>query len=155
MANWERGKLREPVERVGIPQVRLDRGVDWQDRVLVLDEIAEMRIVLVADQATAFGGLPSRSFRKRLKRNRSPKEQRVDDLRECIGSAPFTAVQNSEHNQALAVEPILNDVSSIQNTDYELAIFRSPLNRASKLRVIGKKLNLVHQLVGYELGQCC
>src|SRR6266581_7026897 len=27
------------------------------------------------------------------------------------------------------------------------------LNRASKLRVIGKKLNLVHQLVGYELGQ--
>ncbi len=72
---------------------------------------------------------------------------------ECIGSAPFTAVQNSEHNQAPAVEPILNDVSSIQNTDYELAIFRSPLNRASKLRVIGKKLNLVHQLVGYELGQ--
>src|SRR6266481_4411834 len=54
---------------------------------------------------------------------------------------------------ALAVEPILNDVSSIQNTDYELAIFRSPLNRASKLRVVGKKLNLVHQLVGYELGQ--
>jgi hypothetical protein len=77
----------------------------------------------------------------------------LGSLHECIGSAPFTAVQNSEHNQALAVEPILNDVSSIQNTDYELAIFRSPLNRASKLRVIGKKLNLVHQLVGYELGQ--
>ncbi len=32
----------------GLAQVALDRGVDWQDRVLVLDEVAEMRVFLVA-----------------------------------------------------------------------------------------------------------
>jgi hypothetical protein len=31
-------------------QVGLDRGVDRQHRVLVLDEVAEMRILLVADR---------------------------------------------------------------------------------------------------------
>src|SRR6266545_1643064 len=36
--------------RRGLAQVRLDRGVDRQDRVFVLDEIAEMRILLVADR---------------------------------------------------------------------------------------------------------
>src|SRR5947207_4105150 len=36
--------------RRGLAQVRLDRGVDRQNRVLVLDEIAEMRILLVADR---------------------------------------------------------------------------------------------------------
>jgi hypothetical protein len=33
----------------GLAQVRLDGGVDRQDRVLVLDEIPEMGILLVAD----------------------------------------------------------------------------------------------------------
>src|SRR5499433_2583008 len=43
---------RERGERAcrGLAQVRLDDGVDRQDRVLVLDEIAEMRILLVADR---------------------------------------------------------------------------------------------------------
>src|SRR6516162_4899991 len=36
-------------QRGGFAQVRLDRGVDRQDRVLVLDEIAKMGILLVAD----------------------------------------------------------------------------------------------------------
>ena len=35
--------------RGGFAQVGLDRGVDRQDRVLVLDEIAEVRIFLVTD----------------------------------------------------------------------------------------------------------
>src|SRR5262245_33518341 len=33
----------------GLAQVRLDRGVDRQHRVLVLNEIAEVRILLVAN----------------------------------------------------------------------------------------------------------
>ena len=37
--------------RVVVAQVRLDGGVDRQDRVLVLDEVAEMRILLVADRS--------------------------------------------------------------------------------------------------------
>src|SRR5262249_54914077 len=37
--------------RRGLAQVRLDGGVDRQDRVLVLDEIAEMRILFVADRS--------------------------------------------------------------------------------------------------------
>src|SRR5262245_66452408 len=36
--------------RGGLAQVRLDDGVDRQDRVLVLDEIAEVGILLVADR---------------------------------------------------------------------------------------------------------
>src|SRR6516162_11670662 len=36
--------------RRGLAQVRLDDGVDRQDRVLVLDEIAEVGILLVADR---------------------------------------------------------------------------------------------------------
>src|SRR5262249_56768650 len=35
--------------RGGLAQVRLDRGVDRQHRVLVLNEIAEVRILLVAN----------------------------------------------------------------------------------------------------------
>src|SRR5713101_9191619 len=46
LARGERGEH----PRRGLAQVRLDRGVDRQDRVLVLDEIAEMRILLVADR---------------------------------------------------------------------------------------------------------
>src|SRR5262244_2705790 len=44
---------RERGERArrGLAQVRLDDGVDRHDRVLVLDEIAEMRILLVADRS--------------------------------------------------------------------------------------------------------
>jgi len=34
----------------GFAQVGLDGGVDWQDGVLVLDEIAEVGILLVADR---------------------------------------------------------------------------------------------------------
>src|SRR5213593_3167523 len=34
----------------GLAQIGLNRGVDRQDRVLVLDEVAEMRILLVADR---------------------------------------------------------------------------------------------------------
>src|SRR6516164_6229568 len=43
---------RERGERAcrGLAQVRLDDGVDRQDRVLVLDEIAEVGILLVADR---------------------------------------------------------------------------------------------------------
>src|ERR1700759_1253184 len=33
----------------GFREVALDRGVDWQDRVLVLDEIAEMRVFLITN----------------------------------------------------------------------------------------------------------
>src|SRR5208282_2538282 len=36
--------------RRGLAQVRLDRGVDRQDRVLVLDEVAEVGILLAADR---------------------------------------------------------------------------------------------------------
>jgi hypothetical protein len=32
-------------------QVRLDGGVDQQDRVLVLDEVAEVGILLIANRA--------------------------------------------------------------------------------------------------------
>src|SRR5262249_54434263 len=44
---------REQGERArgGLAQVRLDSGVDRQDRVLVLDEIAEVGILLVADRS--------------------------------------------------------------------------------------------------------
>src|SRR5215468_985454 len=44
---------RERCERArgGLAQVRLNRGVDRQDRVLVLDEIAEVGILLVADRS--------------------------------------------------------------------------------------------------------
>ena len=43
LARGERGQ--NPRRR--LPEVRLDRRVDGKDRVLVLDEIAEMRIFLV------------------------------------------------------------------------------------------------------------
>jgi hypothetical protein len=43
-------RQRRQNPRRGLAQVRLDRGVDRQDRVLVLDEIAELRILLVADR---------------------------------------------------------------------------------------------------------
>jgi hypothetical protein len=33
----------------GLAQIALDRGIDGEDRVLVLDEIAEMRAFLAAD----------------------------------------------------------------------------------------------------------
>src|SRR5690242_1878992 len=46
LARGERGEH----PRRGLAQVRLDRRVDRQDRVLVLDEIAEMRILLVANR---------------------------------------------------------------------------------------------------------
>src|SRR5262245_50766704 len=36
--------------RGGLAQIRLDRRIERQHRVLVLDEIAEMRILLVADR---------------------------------------------------------------------------------------------------------
>ena len=36
--------------RRGLAQIGLDRGIHGQDRVLVLDEVAEMRILLVADR---------------------------------------------------------------------------------------------------------
>ena len=36
--------------RRGLAQVRLDRCIDWQDCVLVLDEVAEVRICFVADR---------------------------------------------------------------------------------------------------------
>ena len=44
LARGERGQN----PRRGLAQVGLDRGVDRQDRVLVLDEIAEVRVFLVA-----------------------------------------------------------------------------------------------------------
>src|SRR5579864_4881307 len=44
-----RRERREHARR-GLAQVRLDRGVDRQHRVLVLDEIAEVGILLVADR---------------------------------------------------------------------------------------------------------
>src|SRR5262252_9244237 len=46
---------REQGERPcrGLAQVRLDDGVDRQDRVFVLDEIAEVGILLVAASASA------------------------------------------------------------------------------------------------------
>src|SRR5437764_951708 len=46
LARGQRGQ--NPRRRLA--QIGLDRGVQWQDRVLVLDEIAEMRIFLVADR---------------------------------------------------------------------------------------------------------
>ena len=46
LARRERGQHA----RRGLAQVRLDRRVDRQDRVLVLDEIAEVRVLLVADR---------------------------------------------------------------------------------------------------------
>src|SRR5579883_669922 len=46
LARGERGEH----PRRGLAQVLLDRGVDRQNRVLVLDEIAEVRILLVADR---------------------------------------------------------------------------------------------------------
>src|SRR5262249_22389950 len=51
-ANYTLLARRERGERArrGLAQVRLDRGVDRQDRVLVLDEIAEVGILLVADR---------------------------------------------------------------------------------------------------------
>src|SRR5438552_11101289 len=45
LARGERGEHA----RRSLAQVRLDRGVDRQDRILVLDDIAEVRILLVAD----------------------------------------------------------------------------------------------------------
>src|SRR5262245_37147805 len=45
LARRERGKN----PRGGLAQVRLNGGVDRQDRVLVLDEVAEVRILLVTD----------------------------------------------------------------------------------------------------------
>src|SRR5262245_17569440 len=45
LARRERGEH----PRRGLAQVRLDRRVNRQDRVLVLDEIAEMRVLLIAD----------------------------------------------------------------------------------------------------------
>ena len=44
-----RGQAREHAGD-GLLQVRLDRGVDRDHRILVLDEIAEVRILLVADR---------------------------------------------------------------------------------------------------------
>src|SRR6476469_27627 len=44
-----RREAREHARR-GLAQVRLDRGVDREDGVLVLDEIAEVRILFVADR---------------------------------------------------------------------------------------------------------
>src|SRR5262249_13197126 len=35
--------------RRGLAQVRLDRGLNWEDRVLVFDEVAEVTVFLVAD----------------------------------------------------------------------------------------------------------
>src|SRR6516162_11414591 len=46
LARRERGERA----RRGLAQVRLDDGVDRHDRVLVLDEIAEVGILLVADR---------------------------------------------------------------------------------------------------------
>ena len=44
-------KCRRPQHlRRGIAQVRLDRRIDRQHRVPVLDEIAEVRVLLVADR---------------------------------------------------------------------------------------------------------
>src|SRR3984957_14806417 len=42
-------RQRSQNARGGLAQVRLDRGVDREDGVLVLDEIAEMAVLLVAD----------------------------------------------------------------------------------------------------------
>src|SRR5262249_44700571 len=47
LARRERGKRA----RRGLAQVRLDNGIDRQDRVLVFNEIAEMGILLVADRS--------------------------------------------------------------------------------------------------------
>src|SRR5437660_7718892 len=44
------GRQRGQNPRRGLTQVGLDRGVDGEDRVLVLDEIAEMRVFLVTDR---------------------------------------------------------------------------------------------------------
>ena len=57
LARRERGKH----PRRGLAQVRLDRRVDGQDRVLVLDEIAEMAVFLVADRRLKADRLLSRS----------------------------------------------------------------------------------------------
>src|SRR5690606_41396319 len=46
LARGERGEHA----RGGLAQVRLDRRVDRQDRHLVLDEVAKVRILLVADR---------------------------------------------------------------------------------------------------------
>src|SRR5262249_3021782 len=46
LARRERGERA----RRGLAQIGLNRGVDRQDRVLVLDEIAEVGILLVADR---------------------------------------------------------------------------------------------------------
>ena len=46
LARGERGQYA----RRGLAQVRLDGGVDRQDRVIVLDEVAEVRILLIADR---------------------------------------------------------------------------------------------------------
>src|SRR5262249_33325142 len=45
LARRERGERA----RGGLTQVRLNGGVDRQDRVLILDEVAEVGILLVAD----------------------------------------------------------------------------------------------------------
>src|SRR3977135_4350981 len=46
LARSQRGQY----PRRGLAQVALDRGVDGEDRVLVLDEIAEVGILLAADR---------------------------------------------------------------------------------------------------------
>src|SRR5262245_38082439 len=46
---FTRGK-RSQHSRGGLPQVRLNRRVDWQHRVLVLNKVAEVAVLLVADR---------------------------------------------------------------------------------------------------------
>jgi hypothetical protein len=54
-----RGVSEASTPRRRLAQVRLDRRVDRQDRVLVLDEVAEVAVLLVgaaADRLTQTGG---------------------------------------------------------------------------------------------------
>src|SRR6476469_229956 len=50
-------RQRRQNARGGLAQVGLDGGIDRQDRVLVLDEIAEVAVILVAYRGLAGGRL--------------------------------------------------------------------------------------------------
>ena len=67
-------------------------------------------------------------------------------LKHCASTAILSTVKYAEHDEACAIEPILEHVGSVENLQHQLPILTSPCERPAEPRKSGQELRLVSDL---------
>lgn len=65
----------------------------------------------------------------------------------------FAAVEDAQHHQAIAIDPILEDVGRVEYLQDELAILHAPGNRTPQPRESRQHLCLGGNLLGHSGGE--